>query len=202
MGVAKLTDQNTIVPAESKYARVERERRYLLQDLPEGLTRASPHLQITDNYLTGTRLRLRKVRDPQTNKWTVKLTQKFPPDAEDFSRTIITNIYLNALEAETLAVFDANEIRKNRYPFEFEARKFSVDMFLGDLFGLVMAEVSFETDEDLDNFSRPSFAIAEVTNNELFTGGRLCELSFADIREEIIRSSLGGTARSEAAVSD
>ena len=202
MGVAKLTDQNTIVPAESKYARVERERRYLLQDLPEGLTRASPHLQITDNYLTGTRLRVRKVRDPQTNKWTVKLTQKFAPDAEDFSRTIITNIYLNALEAETLAVFDANEIRKNRYPFEFEAREFSVDMFLGDLFGLVMAEVSFETDEDLDNFSRPSFAIAEVTNNELFTGGRLCELTFADIREEIIRSSLGGTARSEAAVSD
>jgi len=202
MGVAKLTDQNTVVPGDSKYARVERERRYLLQDLPEGLTRASPHVQITDNYLTGTRLRIRKVRDPQTNKWTVKLTQKFAPDAEDFSRTIITNIYLNALEAETLAVFYTNEIRKNRYPFEFEARKFSVDMFLGDLFGLVMAEVSFETDEDLDDFPRPSFAIAEVTNNELFTGGRLCELTFADIREEIIRSSLGKTARSEAAVSD
>jgi CYTH domain-containing protein len=202
MGVAKLTDHNTIVPDESKYARLERERRYLLQDLPEGLTRASPHVQITDNYLTGTRLRLRRVRDPQTNKWTVKLTQKFAPNPEDFSRTVITNIYLNALEAETLAMFDANEIRKNRYLFEFEARKFSVDMFLGDLFGLVMAEVSFETDEDLVNFSQPSFAIAEVTNNELFTGGRLCELAFADIREEIIRSSLEGTARTEAAVSD
>ena len=62
MGVAKLTDQNTVVPIVSKYAKVERERRYLLQDLPEGMTRASPHLQITDNYLTGTRLRLRKVR--------------------------------------------------------------------------------------------------------------------------------------------
>lgn len=196
MGVAKLTDLNTVVPAESKYARLERERRYLLQDLPEGLTRASPHVQITDTYLTGTRLRLRKVRDPETNKWIVKLTQKFAPDAEDFSRTIITNIYLNALEAETLAVFAANEIRKNRYPFEFEGRKFSVDMFLGDLFGLVLAEVSFETDEELDNFSRPPFAIADVTSSELFTGGRLCELTFADIREEILRS---GLARSEAA---
>ena len=199
MGVAKLTDQNTIVPAESKYARVERERRYLLQDLPEGLTRASPHLQITDNYLTGTRLRIRKVRDPQTNKWTVKLTQKFAPNPEDLARTIITNIYLNALEAETLAVFEANEIRKNRYRFEFEELKFSVDMFLGDLFGLVLAEVSFETDKELDNFPRPPFAIADVTNNELFTGGRLCELTFADIREEILRS---GLARSEAAGSD
>ena len=196
MGVAKLTDLNTIVPAESKYARVERERRYLLQDLPEGLTRADPHLQITDNYITGTRLRIRKVRDPRTNKWTVKFTQKFAPKPGDFSRTIITNIYLNALEAETLAMFDANEIRKNRYLFDFEGRKFSVDMFLGDLFGLVLAEVSFENDDELDGFSKPAFAVADVTNNELFTGGRLCELTFADIREEIVNS---GMARSRSA---
>jgi len=187
MGVAKLTDQNTVVPDASKYARVERERRFLLQDLPEGLTRASPHVQITDNYLTGTRLRLRKVREPQTNKWTVKLTQKFAPNPADFSRTVITNIYLNALETEALGISDANEIRKNRYPFEFEGRKFSVDMFLGDLFGLVLAEVGFETDEELDSFAKPPFAIADVTNVELFTGGRLCELTFADIREEIMK---------------
>lgn len=197
MGVAKLTDQNTIVPAESKYARIERERRYLLQDLPEGLSRADPHLQITDNYITGTRLRLRKVRDPRTNKWIVKFTQKFALEPADCSRTIITNIYLDPLEAETLSVFDANEIRKNRYLFEYEGRKFSVDMFLGDLFGLVLAEVSFETDEDLDSFPKPPFAIADVTNNELFTGGKLSERTFADIREEIMKS---GMARSGSAL--
>jgi len=196
MGVAKLTDQNTVVPAESKYARLERERRYLLQDLPVGLARPDPHLQITDNYITGTRLRLRKVREPRTNKWTVKLTQKFAPNPRDFSRTLITNIYLNALEVETLGISDANEIRKNRYYFEFEGRKWSVDMFLGDLFGLVMAEVSFETDEELDSFPMPPFAIADVTNIELFTGGRLCELTFEDVREEIIKMK---TARSSSA---
>jgi CYTH domain-containing protein len=196
VGVAKLTDQNTVVPNESKYARVERERRYLLQDLPEGLTRADPHLQITDNYISGTRLRIRKVRDPRSNKWTVKFTQKFAPDPADFSHTIITNIYLNALEAETLAMFDANEIRKNRYSFEFEDHRFSVDMFLGDLFGLVLAEVSFETDDELERFAPPSFAIAEVTNNKLFTGGELCQLTFSDIRAEIMKS---GMARSHSA---
>ena len=185
MGVAKLTDQNTIVP-ESKYAHIERERRYLLRDLPEGVTRADPHLQITDNYMTGSRLRLRKVREPRTNKWTVKLTQKFAPNPEDLSRTIITNTYLTALEAEVLSiVFNSNEIRKNRYPFEFEGRKFSVDMFLGDLFGLVLAEVSFETDEELDQFPKPPFALVDVTNDELFTGGRLCELTFSEVRAEI-----------------
>jgi CYTH domain-containing protein len=189
MGVAKLTNQNTVVP-ESKYARVERERRYLLADLPEGLSRAEHHLQITDNYLTGTRLRIRKVRDPRTNKWVVKFTQKFAPDPKDLSRTIITNLYLNATEAETLSIFAANEIRKNRYYFDFEGRRFAIDMFLGDLFGLVLAEVSFETDAELDDFPQPPFAIADVTNNEIFSGGRLSELTFADVRAEIQRRGL------------
>jgi CYTH domain-containing protein len=189
MGVAKLTELNTVVP-DSKYARVERERRYLLADLPEGLTRADHHLQITDNYITGTRLRVRKVRDPRTNKWVVKFTQKFAANPEDLSRTIITNTYLNAIEAETLAVFEANEIRKNRYPFEFAGQKFSVDMFLGDLFGLVLAEISFESDEELDGFPKPMFALADVTNNEIFSGGKLSQLTFADIRKEIEQSGL------------
>ena len=189
MGVAKLTEQNTIVP-ESKYARVERERKFLLADLPEGLTRADPHLQITDNYITGTRLRLRKVRDPRTNKWVVKFTQKFAPDPEDLSRTIITNTYLNALEAETLSVFNTNEIRKNRYRFEFAGREFGVDMFLGDLFGLVLAEVSFETDEEIASFEKPPFALADVTDDPIFAGGSLCELTFAEVRQHILEKGL------------
>ena len=189
MGVAKLTDRNTVVP-ESKYARIERERRYLLEDLPEGLTRAEHHFQITDNYITGTRLRIRKVRNPQTNKWVVKFTQKFAPNPVDLSRTVITNLYLNATEAETLSIFEANEIRKNRYYFEFEGRRFSIDMFLGDLFGLVLAEISFETDDELDRFPAPSFAIADVTNNEMFSGGKLSEMKYEDVKEEILRSGL------------
>lgn len=189
MGVAKLTDQNVIVP-DSKYARVERERRFLLHDLPEGVVRTDLHMQITDNYITGTRLRIRKVRDPKTNKWTVKFTQKFAPDPGDLSRTIITNTYLTALEANTLSVFEANEIRKNRYYFDFEGRRFSIDMFLGDLLGLVLAETGFETDEEMRTFQTPSFALADVTNNEIFTGGRLSELTFADIRKEAQRLGL------------
>jgi CYTH domain-containing protein len=189
MGVAKLTDENVVIP-DSKYARVERERRYLLNDLPEGLARTDLHLQITDNYITGTRLRIRKVRDPKTNKWTVKFTQKFAPNPADPSHTVITNTYLSATEAETLSVFEANEIRKNRYYFDFEGRRFSVDMFLGDLFGLVLAETSFETDEEMRVFQLPPFALADVTDNEMFSGGKLCELSLEDIRKEVQRSGL------------
>jgi CYTH domain-containing protein len=130
------------------------------------------------------------VRDPRTNKWVVKFTQKFAPDPDDLSRTTITNTYLNPIEADTLAIFEANEIRKNRYHFEFEGRQFSVDMFLGDLFGLVLAEVSFDNDHELESFAPPPFALAEVTNNELFSGGRLSQLSFADLKDELIRMGI------------
>lgn len=184
MGAAIPTTENTL-HVESKYARVELERRFLLRELPEGMTRASEHVQIWDNYLTNTRLRLRKLRIPQTRQWKLKLTQKFAPEPADFSRTIITNTYLSAAEYEVLSVFEGNEIRKNRYPFEHEGRAFSLDVFLGALWGLILAETSFETDEEMNDFQLPSFAVMDVTNDEMFTGGRLAYLTADDIRAEL-----------------
>ena len=168
-----------------KYERVERERRFLLRELPPGLNLTDAHAQITDNYITGTRLRLRKQRWPATNEWTLKLTQKHAPQPPDFSRTLITSIYLNEREYETLSVFEANELRKNRYPYEHEGRKYSVDVFLGDLRGLILAETDFDTDEEMDAFKPPQFAFADVTREEMFTGGRLVHLTADEIRMEL-----------------
>jgi len=165
-----------------KYARKERERRFLLHELPEPLTRASRHVQIWDNYITNTRLRLRKIRVPETKEYILKLTQKFAPDAEDFSRTVITNTYLNAAEYEVLSIFEGNEIRKNRYTYEFEGRAFSIDVFLGALWGLILAETEFETDEEMEAFALPAFAVMDVTNDKMFTGAKLVEMTADEIR--------------------
>jgi CYTH domain-containing protein len=170
-----------------KYARHEFERRFLLSALPDGMTKADAHTQITDNYITGTRLRLRKVRVPATNEWTLKLTQKFAPDPSDFSRTLITNIYLTEYEYEVLSVFEANELRKNRYPFEHEGRRFTIDVFLGDLLGLLLAETEFGSEAEMRAFPLPPFAAREVTGDEMFTGARLVELTAADLRRELQR---------------
>lgn len=167
-----------------KYVRVERERRFVLRELPPGLSLVDQHAQITDNYITGTRLRLRKSRWVATNEWTLKLTQKFTPAPPDFSRTLITSIYLNEYEYEVFSVFEGNELRKNRYPYEHEGRRYSVDVFLGDLRGLILAETDFERDEEMDAFPLPSFALSDVTRDEMFTGARLVELSFAEIKRE------------------
>jgi CYTH domain-containing protein len=168
-----------------KYAVVERERRFLLRDLPEGLTRASEHVQIWDNYITGTRLRLRQIRVPLTKERRWKLTQKYAPAPPDFSRAVITNVYLSPQEYETFSVFAGNEIRKNRYPFEHEGRKYGIDMFLGPLWGLVLAETSFETDEEMDQLRIPPFASAEVSRDEMFTGGKLAYLTIEDLQAHL-----------------
>ncbi|MDQ3819201.1 MAG: hypothetical protein M3362_16205 [Acidobacteriota bacterium] len=168
-----------------KYERVERERKFLLRELPPDLKTSDPHAQVTDNYITNTRLRLRKSRWPSTNEWTLKLTQKYAPDPEDLSHTLITSIYLTEDEYEVLSIFEGNEIRKNRYPYEFEGRRYGIDMFLGSLFGLILAETDFETDEEMEGFAPPPFAFMDVTNDPLFTGGSLVNLSFEDLRREM-----------------
>jgi CYTH domain-containing protein len=86
-----------------------------------------------------------------------------------------------------LSVFEGNELRKNRHPFEHEGRLYSVDVFLGPLRGLVLAETYFETDEEMDAFPPPPFAHADVTRDELFTGGRLVELTAEELRAELAR---------------
>jgi CYTH domain-containing protein len=170
-----------------KYERVERERRYLLTELPDGLKLQDPHAQITDNYITGTRLRLRKSRWVPKNEWTLKLTQKHTPEPPDFSRTLITSLYLNEYEYEALSIFEGNELRKNRYPFEHEGRKYSVDVFLGALYGLILAETDFDDDAEMDNFPKPSFASRDVTREELFTGGHLAYTTIDELRAELNR---------------
>ena len=192
MGIAVPTPENTL-NVESKYARIERERRFLLRELPEGLTRASEHVQIWDNYITNTRLRLRKIRVPQTKEYILKLTQKYAPAPPDFSRTVITNTYLTPYEYEVLSVFEGNEIRKNRYPFEHEGRAYGIDVFLGALWGLILAETSFETDEEMEGFGVPPFAVRDVTNDEMFTGAKLVGRSADEIREELKRRGAKGS---------
>ena len=166
-------------------AHLERKRKFLLRELPEPLTRASRHIQIWDNYITNTRLHLRKIRVPETKKYARRLTQRYVPDPEDLSRVVVTDTHLSPEEYEVFSVFLGNEIRKNRYPYEHEGRAYSIDVFLGALWGLMLAQTTFETDEEMRAFEPPPFAFLEVTNDETFTGARLVNLSFDEIRQKM-----------------
>jgi CYTH domain-containing protein len=161
-----------VAAAAGKYARFELERRYLLDHVPDGVDRTTARL-ITDRYIVGTRLRLRRIEPLDGGESTYKFGQKEAPSPPDFSRTTITNIYLTANEYHVLAEVAANELRKCRYTLVHDGHQYSIDAFEGDLAGLVLAEVSFEAERELDAHPTPSFATRDVSQDVRFTGAEL-----------------------------
>ena len=172
-----------------KTNRTEIHRAFLIEGLPEPLTRASAHIQIFDNYIADTRLRIRSVRDPETAGWTRILQQRFPVNADDLSELKFAEIYLNDTEHAHFEIFEGTEIRKNRYFHEFDGRTFAFDVYMGKLWGLNIARLEFETAAELDRFEPPPFAVVEITNDPFFLGEILVTKSFEDVRLEV--SKLG-----------
>ena len=174
-----------------KYARIERERRFLLWELPDGLEER-PYTHITDHYLPHTRLRLRRVADEADNIVALKLTQKIGETAVPTQHTTITNIYLNEAEYQTLAQLGGKRLEKRRYRYSSSGHTFSVDVFDGLLSGLILAEIEAQTDEQLQAVSLPAWAVAEVSNDIFFTGGNLVTVTLAQLQAELARYEVIG----------
>ncbi|WP_416982723.1 hypothetical protein [Streptomyces sp. T028] len=162
-----------------KYARVERERRFLLAAPPERsavtVTRA-----ITDRYVTGTRLRLRRAVFTDGRR-ELKLTQKVPVvpvPQRGAVQGLITNTYLSSAEYDVLAALPGVQLSKTR----LSVPPLGVDVFDGRLRGLVLAEAEFTSDEEARSFVPPAACVAEVTDDVRFTGGRLVHAS----RQELL----------------
>jgi CYTH domain-containing protein len=166
---------------------VLRERRFLLNELPPGLLRHHYHVQLKDNYIAGTRLRLRRLRVPATDERRRWLQQKIQLTSGELRRFAFAEIELSAEEYEVFKIFEGDEIRKNRYPYEHEGRQYEIDFFLGPLLGLILAKVRFATDEEMISFRPPAFATLEVSGEEIFAGGRLVHLSADELRSELAK---------------
>lgn len=179
----KQTNQKQDVAKYQNY-KTELSRRFLLADLPEPLTRASEHLQLFDNYIKNTRIRLRAIRSPQTKEWTRSLQQRFPANGNSQQIQLFSEIFLNGDEYAAFEKFEGREIRKNRYFYEENGNNFEIDVYMGNLWGLCIAKTFFETEGKLDNFKMPAFAVAEITDNIFFMGENLVEKNFADVQEE------------------
>jgi CYTH domain-containing protein len=158
-----------------KYAQVERERRFLLAEPPAPSSVTATRM-ITDRYLVGTRLRLRRAEWPD-GACELKLTQKVPIAGPGAVQGLITNTYLSAAEYDLLASLPAAVLSKTHFSLSF----LGVDVFDTPLQGLVLAEAEFTTDEEARSFVPPPECVAEVTDDARFTGGRLVVASRQDL---------------------
>ena len=160
-------------------------RLFLVERLPEPLEPKSAHLQIFDNYIEGTRLRLRLVRDPASKDWTRILQQTIVIDDADLISTKLAEIHLNEAEYSNFEQFEGREIRKNRYFHEFDRVSFAFDVYLGDLWGLTTALVEFDTAGEAKQFEPPPFAVFEITNEPFFFGKNLVGRTFEDVQKRL-----------------
>lgn len=153
-------------PGHGRYAHPEREQRWLLADVP---AEATPWAEITDRYLTGTNLRVRRVegRDSVVHK----LTQKVRPVPDDPSRVMLTTMYVPDHEVTALLALPGDELRKTRRRIDLDGRHVAVDALHGRLEGLVLAETELGVHEE--RIPMPSFACCDVTDDDRFSGGRL-----------------------------
>ena len=159
-----------------KYARIERERRFLLERFPSADVVRIRH--IADRYIDGTLLRLREQRD-DCGPAIFKLTQKLPDRASGGQQGLITNIYLTEDEFRVLAQLPAKSLSKARH----SVPPFGIDVFEGPLEGLRLAEAEFNSAAEADALIVPSFILHEVTGDDRFTGGRLTCASRRDIEK-------------------
>ena len=144
-----------------KYAVVERERRYLLASLPDQLTRT---FEIVDRYISGTRLRLRELRD-EDGRVTRKLGHKVRL-SDGPADVACTNMYLNEQEWDLLSSLPARLLRKQRHVVQHDGLTVAIDEYDD---GTLVAEI-----DDRDQPAQSVLTVvADVSGDEQWTGAAL-----------------------------
>ena len=159
------------------YARVEWERRFLLARFPAE-AKVVQVRRIVDRYIDGTNLRLRRMSGADGGQ-IFKLTQKLAEPRMTARQGLITNIYLACEEFDVLSQLPARILMKTRH----SVPPFGIDVFEGELRGLVLAEAEFNSAEEAAALQLPPFLHREVTADVRFNGGRLVRATREELRQ-------------------
>jgi len=169
---------------EAKYTRVEYERRFLVAPEAEWRDQVETYRKtFDDKYLRGTRLRLRFTTNSYSDEGLIKLTKKAESPSPYFQT--ISRILLSRDEYEFLARLEGDKLRKVRHYHRTAGRVFSIDVFEGELEGLILCETEAEALNDLMLAEPPSFVKQEVTEDLFFTGGSLCKVTRIELMNKL-----------------
>jgi len=154
-----------------KYARIEFERRWLVNPAEHPRLDKMSATRIEDRYIDGTRLRLRRMSraDVAEIKW--KLTRKYECD-DPAARPIVTT-YLTEAEFGLLRTLPARALTKMRYHLPIGGRFWSLDLFEASLAGLAILEAEAEDAAALAALVPPQWAAKEITGDPRWQCGAL-----------------------------
>jgi CYTH domain-containing protein len=158
---------------EPKYARLELERRWLVDAAGRPDLEGAWQTRIEDRYIDGTRMRLRRMSRPDLGEVKFKLTKKYECD-DPAVRPIVTS-YLTGREYEVLRALPARELVKTRYHLPIDGRFWSLDLFDGPLAGLELVETEADDLTGLAALVPPPWAAKEVTHDARYQCGALAQ---------------------------
>lgn len=159
-------------PTKRPYARIERERRFLLERLPPEVD-PEAYERLDDLFVEGTHLRLRRV-SRANGEWIVtKLGQKVldPAAPSDPRCRQMTTIYLPEEEAAVLASLAGLRTAKRRYKIFEQGWTFCIDVWESPApaRGTIVAEVEAPSIEELERVIVPTWALREVTEDARYS---------------------------------
>lgn len=156
---------------EPKYARVEYERRWLVDRAARPSVDEAHVTKIEDRYIDGTRMRLRRMSRPDLNEIKWKLTKKY--ECEEACARPIVSTYLTEREYELFRQLPAQTLAKRRYHLPFEGCWWSLDVFEGPLEALELIECEADDRASLAALVPPPWAGREITDMDKWQGGAL-----------------------------
>lgn len=161
---------------------IELERTFLAKKIPHNLQECK-YRKIIDIYIPKERkhpsLRIRRNGDKY------RLTKKEPVKRGDKSKMLEQTIFLTESEYNILSKTKGKKVEKMRYQYKYENVVAEIDVFQGDLKGLVLVDFEFKTVAEKNKFKMPNFCLVEVTSEKFVAGGMLCGKGYEDIEEEL-----------------
>ncbi len=164
---------------------LEHELTFLAKELPEGLEGCRKKELLDIMLPTDAKhpdLRIRKQGERHL------ITRKYP--TEDGGKRVFHEftVPLSPEQFEELErSVKGKRLRKTRYYHEEDGHVFEISVFHDEFEGLVLVDVEFEAGEEIDDFTMPSWCLAEVTGQEWKAGGYLAGRDYEEIEPELER---------------
>ena len=151
-----------------KYSAIEIERRWLVDLAAVGDLSSIAFREIDDLYVSGSRLRLRKVTDPNGGvifKFGKKYGKRSP------ASEAVANLYLTEAEYRQLATLPGAVTLKRRYTVAGGA----LDVYHQPRSGLAIFEVEFDDEASAQAYRPAHFVTREITSEVEFNGFSVAE---------------------------
>ncbi len=169
---------------------VEFERTFLAKEIPGELRSSLPE-RMVDVYfpddLNNDAGFIHPVLRVRRRGQSYEITKKTIVKGTDSSEMLEQTIPLDSAEFGSLITGHSRLVEKDRYKVYIGGMKAEVDIFSGELEGLVLIDFEFPSREVMEAFAPPAVCLAEVTQEVFVAGGHLAGRAYADIAKDLAR---------------